>query len=211
GHGGAQGRDESEVDDVGAAVVDDDVLGLDVLVPETAVVVGVKGFEHIADVAQDAAQGGLVEAGVASAGVLVADDGAQAFAGDVGHDVVEAFGGELVLEDQAQLLGAFECAGLADDLREAGAVGDGEGLDDNAIGAGADGLFDAGAAGGVGFGDVEPAARTAAGQRADDGVSFESAGAPAGVIGAGGFGESGGDASFEAVERAAQADQSQGV
>ena len=60
-------------------------------------------------------------------------DQRQVVARNVGHDVVEARRGQIVLQHQAQVAGGLECAALAHDLRHGGAVGQREGLDDHLL------------------------------------------------------------------------------
>ena len=103
-----QGRDQPEIDQMRPPVVDDDVVRLDVLVPQPAVVVPQQRPQQILEVAKDNTQALAAEALVARFPVALAGDDAQVLALVVGHDVEERVVVHPVIEHQPQLFGGFQ-------------------------------------------------------------------------------------------------------
>jgi hypothetical protein len=108
GHRRPQRRDETEIDEVGAAVVDDDVLGLDVLVPEAPAVIDRELREQVGDVARHLPHLRLAEPAGARLAVHLPRDDPEVLARVVGHHVEEPHLVHVVLEHETELLGALE-------------------------------------------------------------------------------------------------------
>jgi hypothetical protein len=89
-HRGAQRRDQAKVHEVRGFALDDDVVGLDVFVPEAAAVVAVEGLEEIGNETEGKAEAFLIEAVAATAGMQLLGDEREVLPRNVAHHVEEA-------------------------------------------------------------------------------------------------------------------------
>ena len=185
GHGRLQRGDQPQVDQVHAAPGDQDVAGLDVLVPQAGAVELVEAGQEVGRVGHGQGQVAVLQALGARGAVHARGHHRELVALDEGHHVVEADRGELVLQHQAQLLGGLQGAALAHDLGQGGALREGEGLDDHLARVGVSAGLEGGELLAGGLGQEQAAARAAALHFGEDGVAGELArgrlGAPAGA------------------------------
>ena len=176
-HRGTHGRHETEVDQVCVRVIlasiDDNVVGLDVLVPELRVVVGIERDEQVTHVPHRLAHLFIAEPAGWAHRVHALGHDREGLAGHVPHDVVEPLGRHLVLKHQTELTRRVECTALTHDLRQARSVVEREDLDDDLLHLAELALREDRTLDLIGFRDVELAARTAALERTDDLVSFK--------------------------------------
>ena len=114
------------------AVVHDDVLRLDVLVPEPLSVIPIEGLQQIDFETEHVPQGGTTEPVlVASIMMGSSDDFSQMISGVVGHRVPEAAFVEPVIQHEPQRPGGIKGTAFANDLGKGAPVDEIEALDDD--------------------------------------------------------------------------------
>ena len=138
-----------------------------------AEVEALKRLEQVHRVAHHPGQFGLSESLRTDHGVQLADHRVEVVARDVGHHVVEAFLGQLVLEHQPETIRGFERAALAHDLRQRRPRLERKGLDHHARWNRAPHGFQGGELVATGLREIELCPRSAARQLADDVVAAE--------------------------------------
>ena len=154
--------DESKVHQMRLGVapmpVDDDIVGLDILVPELGVVVGIERDEQVLAIAHHRSHGIIAKPFDAAERVHPLRHHRERFTRHIAHDIEEPLGGHLVLEHEPKRTGSIERPALTHDLRQARAVLERKHLDNHLIhlaelALGKHGLLDL-----IGLGDVELAA-----------------------------------------------------
>ncbi len=147
---------------VRAAPVHDDVVGLDILVPELVVVIGIERNQQVSHVTHRLRDLFVAQARGAAERVHPLCDERERFAGHEAHHIIKPFRGHLMLEHESELARGVQGPALSHDLGQTRTVVEREHLDNDLVdltelALGKDGLLDL-----VWLGDVELAARAAA-------------------------------------------------